>query len=582
MREATGLDAFEQLRLAGLFYADKTRHLYRLASSEEQHFLSRPPKFGKTVLSNSLEAVLRGRKRLFSGLWIDGSDYQWRPRPVVSLSLDGINATSVADLKGYLTILLNLAGEDYDLELREKSPGQALVSLIRGLSESVGRKVGVLIDGYDAPILGNLLKPALAKELSGFMGGFLEALASAKRWLGPSLVTGTLRLADAFSPSGLGGFRDLTFDEQYADICGFTAEEAEGLFADNPDSSQNALWQRGGIESFYQRVTLPEVAEGEGILGRVKAFYGGYSWDGRTRLLSPDLTHVASTEAVNLGYWLAANAVRPETLKPVARLVTSNWQIHEVARTAGPLALEDNIIDLGDISPAALFFQAGFLTVDSVDETGGSSKLRLRYPNPKIELEMFKAAFSCCQMGKWREASRTQGKAMAKVLADHKATRLQIEFCHLFKLCPDLRPMRGKGYMQALFLMALAAAGQSFDSAGPPGDEVFFALLNPEQRQGLVIKTGYASDILNVRWPGLRPMSLRLSYEGRDEQMMKAAKKALEQIEEMKSLICFKDEPMEIYKCGLAFSDLCKTMPVFEKADHWRLVRKGPGRYGVE
>jgi hypothetical protein len=577
MRKVLGLDAFDRLRQKGLFYADKTRHLYRLAASEEPSFLSRPPGFGKTILASSFDALLRGRRELFQGLWIDGSDYDFRPRPVISLRLDRNEPESAADLAKHLKALVYLTAEIEDLELGEKSPGKALERLIKGMSDKRGRKAAVIVDGYDGPVITNIFEPALAKDLSLVLEDFMEGLERARDYLGAVLVTGATRLKNVVAKSGPGFLQDLTLDERYADICGFTAEDFGGFYALNPRDPEGARRKRGPIEKFSERVGLPQGTAAGEILEKVQADYGGYSWDGQTRLLRPDLADTIADWPEHYRYRISSKAIEPLTA-----LLTNSWQIHEVAASEAPLTKEANIVDLDDISPAALFFQLGFLTVGGADQSQGSSKFRLGFPNPEAESVIFQEAFGVFWLEIWRERSRACGEAIVKALALHSAPDLLKALGKLEELFLDRLPTPEKGFRQTLLLMALAAAGQRFDRAGPFGDEVFFGVLNAENKPGLVIKTEAANEEAVVRWPGLSPLTIYRPYKEVREAQLEAAGEAMSRIEEMRSGLSFKDEPGEIYKCALVFSDFSRTLAVFEKAGHWRLWPKGPGRYEVE
>jgi hypothetical protein len=173
MNEILGIDDFEVLRQEEEYYADKTRHLYRLAASKEPRFISRPPRLGKTILASSFEALLRGRRDLFGGTWIHDSDYDFRPRPVLSLSLDQASSSASEALKPRLALGLSSLAKTNGLKLEERSPGKALETIIKRMSDKHGSETAVIIDGYDAPIMEKMSFPGLARELARVMGDFI-------------------------------------------------------------------------------------------------------------------------------------------------------------------------------------------------------------------------------------------------------------------------------------------------------------------------------------------------------------------------------------------------------------------------
>ncbi|MDR2456684.1 MAG: AAA family ATPase [Deltaproteobacteria bacterium] len=574
MNHSCLLDEFEKHYADYSYYADKTRHLYRLASSMEPHFLARPSEFGKTILTSALEAVLRGRRDLFKGLWIDGSDYHWTPSPVISLSLGAVFPDNAADLEEILTAKLEQVAKIEELALEKSSPGKALETLIKNMSDKHECKIAVLIDGYDYPIAVKMARPELAKELASVMGDFMGSLRSAEERLGTVLVTGIMRLKNVVAGIKPGGLVDLTLDEDYADVCGFTVEEF-GALVIGKKRPEKSTWLREKLDKFIAKEILPQGATTSDILIKIWADFGGYSWDGKTRLMNPyDASFAFNMESFR-SFWFKGVGI-----KSIGELLKDSWQIHEIARSESPLTQAANIVDLDDINPAALFFQAGLLTVDSVDKSRGYSEFRLRLPNPRLEASICEKTLGLQDINKWRAVSRAQGKDLLEALASQDAEGLQRAFYRLIQLNPTLKPKPERGSYQNLLFMALDAADQRFDSVGPMGDEIFFSRLNGENSPALVIKTHYVKDELTVSWPGLRPVLSELSEMEKEERMRKAAEETLAQIEDSKSLLSFTDEPSEIYKCAFVFNHHFKTLAVFEKADNWLLAPKS--RYVVK
>ncbi|MDR0548370.1 MAG: AAA family ATPase, partial [Deltaproteobacteria bacterium] len=215
-----GIADFFEIRQENYFYADKTESLYNLLGGETPYFLSRPRRFGKTLLVSALEAILEGRRELFKGLWIDSSDYDWTPNPVVHLSLTSIVTTSVEDLNrdlsAYLQNIAKLAG----LTIYETNPTTFFRTLITDLYLKYNRKVAVLIDEYDAPILAQIERPELAKEIRDATSSFYAVLKNVEKYRGFTFITGVTKFSKTSIFSSLNNFEDLTLDKNYATICG--------------------------------------------------------------------------------------------------------------------------------------------------------------------------------------------------------------------------------------------------------------------------------------------------------------------------------------------------------------------------
>ncbi|MDR1873348.1 MAG: AAA family ATPase, partial [Deltaproteobacteria bacterium] len=142
---------FATIRELGGYYADKTEFLYRLVQLADPYFLSRPRRFGKTLLVSSLKYLLQGRRDLFKGLWIDNSDYDWPVYPVITLEMNGVVGDDVADTLENLTSMLEDVAWLNKVKVRGTKPKSMFKRLILSLYEKYGQKVAILIDEYDAP-----------------------------------------------------------------------------------------------------------------------------------------------------------------------------------------------------------------------------------------------------------------------------------------------------------------------------------------------------------------------------------------------------------------------------------------------
>ncbi|MDR2743703.1 MAG: AAA family ATPase, partial [Desulfovibrio sp.] len=169
----TGNADFESIRKYGNYYADKTELLYQLVRRPDQFFLSRPRRFGKTLLVSALERILQGRRELFKGLWIDGSDYDWTPCPVIRLDMSKAAAPDLARFLSRLKCLLEDAAEMNKVETKTSAPAFMLDELITDLYLDSGNKqVAILIDEYDAPVVRHLGDPAKAREIGKKLNRF--------------------------------------------------------------------------------------------------------------------------------------------------------------------------------------------------------------------------------------------------------------------------------------------------------------------------------------------------------------------------------------------------------------------------
>ena len=174
MKYPLGIQSFEKLRSDGYLYLDKTALVYDLAHSGSYYFLSRPRRFGKSLLASTLEAYFKGKKELFKGLAIEGLEQEWKTYPVLSLSLNIDNYNTVESLVNVLNNTIDRWSKDYDITVKGSSPSIRLANLIAALFEKTAQKVVVLIDEYDKPLLQNLdnsdLQSQIRNELKAFYG----------------------------------------------------------------------------------------------------------------------------------------------------------------------------------------------------------------------------------------------------------------------------------------------------------------------------------------------------------------------------------------------------------------------------
>ena len=155
-----GVQTFEKLILGNYLYVDKTQYFYELIQTETPYFLSRPRRFGKSLMISTLEAIFLGKSALFKGLWIELSDYKWAVHPVIRLDFSGLERKVGPDLSNGIKAMLVDIAVAYEVSLNDSDTiGRVLEKLIVGLANKTGQKVVILVDEYDAPMLdhvGNL------------------------------------------------------------------------------------------------------------------------------------------------------------------------------------------------------------------------------------------------------------------------------------------------------------------------------------------------------------------------------------------------------------------------------------------
>ena len=349
----TGMTSLRKIRTRDCYYVDKTDHVRRLVEGGDFYFLSRPRRFGKTLLVDTLQKLFEGSEELFRGLAVHGK-WDWSARhPVVRISFGGGNFDSPdlvrRNVEDQLEETERLAG-------LEPGSGEASIRfrrLIRTLHERTGQRTVVLVDEYDKPILDALGDRELARANRDFLRGFYAMIKDCDEQLRFVFLTGVSRFSQAGIFSGLNNLIDITLEPEFSDICGYTDADLDAVFA-------------------------PEF---EGLDRKeVRRWYNGYNWRGAEKVYNPfDILLLFRTREFE-AHWF-----RTGTPTFLADLLSRR-------RVAAP-ALEGmfanatllSAIDVDRIPVEALLFQTGYLTIVGEERDEEALLYRLGYPNLEVK-----------------------------------------------------------------------------------------------------------------------------------------------------------------------------------------------------
>ena len=230
-----GIQSFEFLRSEGYLYVDKTELVYRLVTKGKPYFLSRPRRFGKSLLLSTLEAYFKGKKELFEGLAIE----KLEQNPVLHLSLNAEKYDSKERLERMLELQLESWEEMYGVDKGTMTYSGRFITIIRRAYEQTGRRVVVLVDEYDKPMLQTFDKPDLQEDFRKTLTAFYTVLKDADPYLQFVFITGVTKFAQMGIFSTLNQLNDISFDLEYNTLCGMTRAEIETVFV--PELQELAL-----------------------------------------------------------------------------------------------------------------------------------------------------------------------------------------------------------------------------------------------------------------------------------------------------------------------------------------------------
>ena len=236
-----GIQTFEKVRKENFLYVDKTAMVYQLASTFTPYFLSRPRRFGKSMLISTFESYFQGRRDLFEGLAIENLEKDWIEYPVLHLDLNAEKYDTVEALHIILNTNLLQWEEKYGSLKGEDTLSTRFAGIIRRAYEQTGRQVVVLIDEYDKPLLQALLNEELLDEYRRILKSFYGVLKSADRYLRFVFLTGVTKFAQVSVFSDLNQLNDISMDYAYNALCGITKEELIATFTPEIDKLSRFL-----------------------------------------------------------------------------------------------------------------------------------------------------------------------------------------------------------------------------------------------------------------------------------------------------------------------------------------------------
>ncbi|MDE7347190.1 MAG: ATP-binding protein [Muribaculaceae bacterium] len=366
-RYPVGIQTFSKLIEDGYTYVDKTGFIKPLLSQGQFIFLSRPRRFGKSLMLSTLKAYFEGQRELFKGLAADRMDLDWTPSPVLRFDF---NSEDFSVENGLLSLLNRLLGEyekQYDISDVADTIAGRFSLLIRNVAKSTGRKVVILIDEYDKPLLEIQDNKELLEKNLKMLKSFFGNLKSMDEYIRFAFITGVARFAKVSIFSDLNNLKDISMDNTFADICGWTENELLDNF-------------RPGIEALSKE----REESFEATLTALRSYYDGYLFASRgSRLYNPFsiLNSLLSKEIEP--YWYVTG-----TPTFLARWVKENGMNPEDIN--GVMAANEDLVSVGfdSLNPIPLMFQTGYLTIQSYDRE--SQLYTLRLPNREVEIGFYK------------------------------------------------------------------------------------------------------------------------------------------------------------------------------------------------
>ena len=232
-----GIQTFERIRKEDKFYVDKTEYIYRMTHTDGTYFfLSRPRRFGKSLLVSTFQSYFEGKKELFEGLAIEKLEREWNEYPVLHFSLAGGKHMEKEQLDRYLLYILKENEDRFGVDCDSPDPNVRLLNLIKTVTVKTGKQAVVLIDEYDAPLLDVVHEKETLNVLRNTMRNFYSPLKDCESMLRFVFLTGITKFSQLSIFSELNNITNVSMDEPYAGICGITKEEMLTQMSDDIDA----------------------------------------------------------------------------------------------------------------------------------------------------------------------------------------------------------------------------------------------------------------------------------------------------------------------------------------------------------
>jgi hypothetical protein len=363
-----GIQDFEQIRKGSYLYVDKTHYLPALLDFGKYLFLSRPRRFGKSLLLGTLKAWFEGKKELFEGL----SLYQqttWQAYPVILIDYSVVDYhKDVATFERSLYYRLENYAIQYEIKITRLGIKSQLEELVRKLYQKTGQQVVLLIDEYDKPIIDFLDRPVQAHQNKEVLANFYSVIKSLDPYLHFVMITGVSRFSKISVFSGMNNLIDITLQKQFGALLGFTQKELETT-----------------LTPYLQALQQQEAIDSPTLLNQIQYWYNGYSWNVIEKVYNPfsilNLLHQQQFK----NYWFSTGT--PTFLiEQMNKAALSPVDLTNITLTD----ISFDAYDLKHLDIKALLFQTGYLTITHQEKaTLGARLYHLQIPNEEVRASLF-------------------------------------------------------------------------------------------------------------------------------------------------------------------------------------------------
>ena len=507
-----GIQTFSNIIEEGYVYVDKTALVYKLANEGKYYFLSRPRRFGKSLLVTTLKSYFEGRKDLFEGLAISKLEKDWTAHPVLHIDLNAEYYETPDSLRSIWNRYLSFFEEKYGAGTSGQTLVDRFVGVIHRAYEQTGQKVVILVDEYDKPLLQAIGNNALQDEYRSILKSMYGVTKTMDDYIRMAFFTGVTKFSKVSVFSDLNNLKDISLDRRYNEICGITEKEIR----DNLDEGVAEMAEYHGISK-------------EDCYEKLKKQYDGYHFSTSEVGIYNPFSLLRAIDSQDFGdYWFETGT--PTFL--VETLKRNNYDLEQLTHenvTADLLGSLDSI----DSNPIPLIYQSGYLTIKSYDPR--FMTYRLGFPNDEVE------------------------RGFTRFLFRYYTPASQCRDSFLRDFVMEVESGLTEKFMKRLENLF---AGQDYQLAGDA--ELYF-----HNAVSLIFKmVGFYTETERHTSDGRMDMVVQTAdfiylFEFK---LDKSVAEALEQIERKQYAAPFANDPRKLYKIGVNFSSVTR------RVESWKVV----------
>ena len=509
-----GIQNFEKIRKEGYTYVDKTALIHRLATTGAYYFLSRPRRFGKSLLLSTMEAYFKGKKELFEGLAMEGLEKDWVEYPVLHLDFNGKKYDNLQSLLDNINYYFSLWDKYLDVDTNSINDIDIRFKQIVDIAcEKTGQKVVILIDEYDKPIVDNLGNPELADDFKKTLQGFYSVLKAKDGQIRFGFLTGVSKIGKLSVFSGLNNLRDISMLPEYSDICGISENDLHKYFD----------------ESVAELANSNQFSKDE-CYSKLKNMYDGYHFSEESvGMYNPfSLLNTFSSNRFR-EYWF-------ETGTPTLLVNVMKQTSFDVTTLSDVVVASDDLSGMQDIlnRPVPLFFQTGYLTIKDYDKE--FNLYTLGFPNDEVKNGFLRFIYSYYVPVNPAEGNTTTAK-LAKALRAGDPKQFMLILESLFaNTTYQIQGDSEKNFQYAMYIIMELV-----------GEYVQAERSTSNGRIDLLLQT---KDYIYI-------VELKIDN---------TAEAALQQIEEKGYAKPFSNDPRKLFKIGVSFSTETRRI------EDWKII----------